>query len=99
MNKIQNLEVLIQKFKLFSKTLKKKENELDVILQRYNYFQKHYKLPLRNNHFNNCVWCNDITCEKLTDSDFCSCFYGIRFINNLCFEIIDLIALEYIVNF
>lgn len=54
---------------------------------------------MRNNHFINCVWSNDILGKTQSDYDFYCCFYGERFIKNLCSEIVDLIGLEYIINF
>lgn len=96
---IHNLECLLQKFKLFTENLHKYQYEYDIITQRYQYFKKMYEFPLKNNHFTNCIWSNDISCKVITNTDLCSCYYAYKFLKNLCFEIIELIGFEYILNF
>lgn len=96
---MHNLECLLQKFQIFTEKLHKYQHEFDIITQRYQYFKKHYELPLNNDHFTNCIWSNDISCKETTKTDFCSCYYAQKTIKNLCFEIIELIGLEYIINF
>lgn len=98
MNNLEILDVLIQKFKLFTELRNKYHHEFLITIHNViNIFKSSIiMLPMKNNHYTDCVWSNDISCTPI---DFCSCFYAEKFIKNLCFEIIELIGMEYMINF
>lgn len=99
MNDIEKLKILIQKFKLFTETMHKYQDEFKIITQRYQYFKRQNMLPIKNSHYSNCVWSNDDSCKDVKSTDFCNCYYAQKCLKNLCFEIIELIGIEYIINF
>lgn len=90
MNDIQKLDVLLLKYKVFIEVLQKNRNDYEIVLQRYNYYKRQFLQPMRNKHYVNC---------ETPSSDVCSCYYGDRFIKNLCLEIVDTIGFDYILNF
>lgn len=96
---IQNLKILIKKFKIFTQTLNKNHSEFEILLQRYKYFKLKIQTIKRNGHYTDCTFSyKDSTCEKEL-IDYCSCYYIERFPENLSHEIIKLIGSEYIINF
>lgn len=100
MNDLQKLEILISKVTKNCQTFnEKKQDDLRIIMQRYNYYGKQILQPLRNQHYINCVWSNDQQCNQLTSKDFCSCYYIERFPRQLCLDIVDKFGLEYMLNF
>lgn len=101
MSDLQKLEILLSKVTKISQTFneKKKQDELRIIIQRYNYYKKHIDQPIRNQHYINCVWSNDQQCNQLTSIDLCSCYYIERFPRQLCLNIVDKFGLEYMLYF
>lgn len=96
----QDLEILLEKFKLFTQKLNKRHLEFEIILERYNYYKKKVQMHQRNGHYIDCVSYNDAVCEAcLTDDIVCSCYYIKEFPARLCKEIINLIDFDYIANF
>lgn len=95
----KNLEILLKKFKLFVETINKKHDEFEVILQRYNYFKLKIQITQSNDHYIDCTFPYKEAVSEISSKDFCSCYYIEQFYENLCQEIVNLIGLEYIINF
>lgn len=95
MNNLIKLEFLLNKFELI-KSILKKEDEFNIILQRYNYYKKQLTQS-KNGHYVNCVWSSNKFCEE-SKNDLCSCYYIDRFSIKLCSDIVNTIGLEYMLN-
>lgn len=92
-----NLEILLDKFELYTKLLNKKHREYEIILQRYNYYKKKVEKVQNISHFTECNLQGIITDESTFD--FCNCYYLKNFPVKLCQEIIDQIGFDYIKHF
>lgn len=99
MSDLKTLEVLLQKFKIFVEKTNKKQNELEIILQRFNFYKKQFYQPMRNGHYINCIWSNDVRFNHVTHMDFCSCYHIQKFPRVMCSDIVETIGLGYILNF
>lgn len=100
MSDIKSVDVLLNKCKKLTEVTNQKKDELDVLIQRYEYYIKKIKLPLRNQHYINCVWSNDDQYEKCEQmsTNFCSCYYMKNFPKRLCMDIVETFGLEYMLH-
>lgn len=75
----------------------KYQDEFDMISQRYELFKKQYSLPIKTIIIQ--IVIGVMPRKQITSTDFCGCYYAQIFIKNICFEIRELIGIEYIINF
>lgn len=74
------------------------QEDLEIIIQRYNFYKKKILQPLNNGHYLNCICSYNDQCYSKS-KDFCSCYYIDRFPKDLCDEIVEKFGLEYMLNF
>lgn len=99
MNDLIDLEILLKKFELLTKTIHSKEDEFNIFLQRYHYYKKHFSQSMINGHYKDCILLNQKSYNLIKSIDFCNCFYIQMFPRKLCLEISESIGLEYMLNF
>lgn len=100
MSDLKNLEILKTKLtKLTPELNEEKCQDVQTVIQRFNYYRNEIILPLRNQHFISCVWSNEEFTDQLTSTDFCSCYYIERFPRKMCIDIVDKFGLEYMLHF
>lgn len=93
----EKLEILLKKFQLFTQKLDRNHDEFEIISQRYDYYKKKIQSLQSNSHL---IECNlqYISLENYS-TDICSCYYIKQFPQKLCEEVLDLIGLDYLINF
>lgn len=99
MNHTLNLQTLLANLMKHSKIFsEEKQYDIEIIKQRYDFYKNQIELPLKNQHYTNCIWSEDQLHQHVSMNDFCSCYYIQRFPKQLCNEIIDKFGLEYMMK-